>query len=83
MYLVAHTTRKPPRPANLFREEDNQKDSSMTQAMQEEADQVIPFLPTWHNLFANISRIFNRRHMPNNLLSHGRRLTYFMIANRV
>jgi hypothetical protein len=66
MYLVAHATRKPPRPANLFREEDNQTDSSITQVMQEEADQVIPLLLTWHNRSANISRIFNRRHMPNN-----------------
>jgi hypothetical protein len=66
MYLVAHETRKPPRPANLFREEDNHKDNSITQVMQEEADQVIPFLPTWHNLSANTSRIVNRRHMPNN-----------------
>jgi hypothetical protein len=33
--------------------------------MQEEADQVIPLLPTWNNLGANISRIFNRRYMAN------------------
>jgi hypothetical protein len=46
MYLVAHATRNPPGPANLFREEDNQTDGSITQVMQEEADQVIPFLPT-------------------------------------
>jgi hypothetical protein len=65
MYLVAHATRKPPRPANLIREEDNQTDSSITQVMQEEADQVILLLPTWHNLSANISRLFNRRHMSN------------------
>jgi hypothetical protein len=83
MYLVAHATRKPPGPENLFREEDNQTDSSITQVVQEEADQVIPFMPTWHNLSANISRILNRRHMPNNLLSHGIRLTQCMIANRV
>jgi hypothetical protein len=56
---------KPPIPANLFREEDNQTDSSITQVMQEEADQLIPFLPTCHNLSVNISRIVNRRHMPN------------------
>jgi hypothetical protein len=66
MYLVAHATRKPPRPINLFREEDNQTDNSITQVMQEEADQVITLLPTRHNLGANISSIFNRRHMPNN-----------------
>jgi hypothetical protein len=65
MYLVAHATRKTPRPANLFIKEDNQTDSSITQVMQEEADRVIPFLPTWNNLSANISRIVNRRHMPN------------------
>jgi hypothetical protein len=65
MYVVAHATRKPPRPANLIREEDNQTDSSVTQVMQEGVDQVIPCLPTWHNLVANISRIVNRRHMPN------------------
>jgi hypothetical protein len=65
IYLVAHVTRKPPRPENLFREEDNQIDISITQVMQEEADQVITFLPTWHNLSANISRIVNRIHMPN------------------
>jgi hypothetical protein len=57
MYLVAHATRKPPRPATLFREEDNQTDSSITQFMQKEVDQVIPFLPTWHNLSAHISSI--------------------------
>jgi hypothetical protein len=66
MYLVSHATRKPPIPANLFIEENNQTDSSITQIMQEEADQVILLLPAWHNLSGNISRIFNRRHMPNN-----------------
>jgi hypothetical protein len=76
MYLVAHATRKPPRTENLFIEEDNQTDSSITQFMQEEADQVITLLPTWHNFSANISRIVNRRHMPNNCLSHGSRPTY-------
>jgi hypothetical protein len=65
MYLVAHATRKPPIPSNLFREEDNQTDSSITQVMQEGVDQVIPLLSTWHNLRANISRIVNIRHMPN------------------
>jgi hypothetical protein len=30
MYLVAHAPRKPPGPENLFREEDNQRDSSIT-----------------------------------------------------
>jgi hypothetical protein len=66
MYLVVHATRTPPRAANLFREEDNHTDSSITQVVHEDADQVIPLLPTWHNLSANISRIFNRRHMPTN-----------------
>jgi hypothetical protein len=66
VYLVAHATRKPLRPANLIREEDNQTYSSITQVVQEEADQVIPLLPTYHNLSANISRIVNRGHMPNN-----------------
>jgi hypothetical protein len=64
-------------------EGDNQTDSSITQFMQEETYQVIPLLATWHNLGANISRIFNRRHMPNDLLSHGSILTYCMIANLV
>jgi hypothetical protein len=65
MYLVAHATKKPPIPENFFREEDNQTDSSITQVMQEEVNQVITCLPTWHNISANISRIVNRRHMPN------------------
>jgi hypothetical protein len=65
MYLVAHETSKTPGPTNLFREEDNQTDNSITQVMQEDTDQVIPLLPTWHNLSANIIRIVNRRHMPN------------------
>jgi hypothetical protein len=83
MFLVAHATRKPPRPANLLREEDNQAYSSITQVVQEEVDQVIPLLPTWHNLSANISRSVNRRHMSNNLISHSSSLTYCMIANIV
>jgi hypothetical protein len=66
MYLVDHAARKPPRPENVFRDENNQTDSSITQVMQEEMDQVISLLPTWHNLSANISRIVIRRHMPNN-----------------
>jgi hypothetical protein len=66
MYLVYHATRKTPRPANLFREEDNQTYNSITQVVQEEADQMFRLLPTWHNLGANISRIVNRRHMTNN-----------------
>jgi hypothetical protein len=66
MYLVAHATRKPQRPENLFREEDNQTYISITQVMQEEEDQVIPLLPTWNNIGANISRVVNIRHMPNN-----------------
>jgi hypothetical protein len=65
MYVVAHTTRKPPGPSNIFREEDNKTDSSITQVMQENADQMVLLLPTCHNLSANISRIVNRRHMPN------------------
>jgi hypothetical protein len=65
MYLVARATRKPPRPKNVCREEDYQADNSITQVMQEEADQMVPLLPTWNNLGANISRIVNRRHMPN------------------
>jgi hypothetical protein len=52
-------TRKP------LREGDNHTDSSITQFMQEEADQVILLLLTWNNLGANISRIVNIRHMPN------------------
>jgi hypothetical protein len=65
IYLVSHARGKPPGPTNLFREKDNQTDNSITQVMQEEADQMIPLLPTWHNLSANASMIFNRRHMPN------------------
>jgi hypothetical protein len=83
MYLVAHETRKSPRPENLFIEEDNQTDSSITQVMQEETDEVIPLLPTWHNLSENIIRIFNRRHIPNNLICHSSRCTYCMIEYRV
>jgi hypothetical protein len=64
MYLVAHATRKPPRPANLSERGIIRQNSSITQVMQE-ADQVIPLLPTWNNLGANISRSVNRRHMPN------------------
>jgi hypothetical protein len=65
MYLVAHATRKPPRPANLSERGIIIKNSSITQVMQEEADQVIPLLTTWNNLCTNISRIVNRRHIPN------------------
>jgi hypothetical protein len=65
MYLVSRATRKPPLPANLIREEDNQTDNSTTQFMQEEVDLMIPLMPTWHNLSANVSRIVNRRHIPN------------------
>jgi hypothetical protein len=43
----------------------NHSDSSITQVMQDETDQVTLFLPTWHNLGGNISRIVNRRHMNN------------------
>jgi hypothetical protein len=66
MYLVVHATKKPPVPANLFREEDKQTDNSITQVMQEETYKVVPLRPTWHSLSANISRIVNRRHMLNN-----------------
>jgi hypothetical protein len=66
MYLVAHSKRKPPRPENFFREEDNQTDSSITQVIQAEADQVITLLTTWHNLCEHVSRIVNRRQMPKN-----------------
>jgi hypothetical protein len=81
MYLVADATRKPPGPTNLFREEDNQTDNSITQVMQEEVDQMIQLLPTWHNLIENVSRIVKRRHMSNDLFSHIIRLTYRMVAN--
>jgi hypothetical protein len=65
MYLVSHATGKPTGPPNLFREEDNNTDNSITQVMQEEVDQVVLLLTTWTNLSANFNRIFNRRHMPN------------------
>jgi hypothetical protein len=58
-------TPKTPKTSKPHEEGDNQTYISITQNMQEEADQVIPFLPTWHNLGANISRIINRRYMPN------------------
>jgi hypothetical protein len=64
-YSVAHATRKPPRPANLSERGVIRQNSSITQVMQEEADQVIPLLTPWHNLCTNISRIVNRKHMPN------------------
>jgi hypothetical protein len=83
MYLVARATRKPPGPTNLFREEDNQTDNSITQVMQEEADQMVPILPTWHNISANVSRIVNRRHMPNDWFSYSSRLAYHVVANSV
>jgi hypothetical protein len=54
-----------PKTRKALKEGDNQTDSSITQVMQEEMDQVIPFLPTQHNLGANISRIVNRRHTAN------------------
>jgi hypothetical protein len=66
VYLFVDATRKPQRPENLIIEEDNQTDTSITKFMKEEADQVIPFLPNWHNLSANVIRIFNRRNMPTN-----------------
>jgi hypothetical protein len=74
MYLGVHAKRKPPEPTNLFREEDNQTEHSITQVMQEEADQVIPLLPTWYKLSANIRRIFSRRHMPNYWFYHSSRI---------
>jgi hypothetical protein len=83
MYKVAHATSKPPGPTNLFREEDNRIDNSITQVMQDEADQTVPLLPTWYNLSANVSRTFNRRHMPNDRFPHIRRLMYRMVANVV
>jgi hypothetical protein len=64
MYLVAHAQSKPPGPTNLFREEDNYTYNLTTQVMQEEVDQVVPFLPTRNNLSENISSIVNRRHIP-------------------
>jgi hypothetical protein len=54
-----------PKTSKPLREGDNQTDSSITQVMQEETDQVILFIPTRHNLGENISRIFNRSHMAN------------------
>jgi hypothetical protein len=57
--------KKTPKTSKPLREGDNQTDSSTTQVMQEETDQVIPFLPTRHNLGENIIRIVNRRHMAN------------------
>jgi hypothetical protein len=65
MYVFAHATRKPPGPTNLFGEEDNQTDNSITQIIKKKADQMVPLLPTRHNLSANVSRIVNRRHIPN------------------
>jgi hypothetical protein len=65
MYLVAHAIRKLPRPTNLFSEEDNQTGKSIAQVMQEKMDQVMPIMPTRHDLCAEIRRIVNRRHMPN------------------
>jgi hypothetical protein len=38
MNLVSHATRKAPGPTNIFREEDNQTDNSITHIMQEKAD---------------------------------------------
>jgi hypothetical protein len=83
MYLLAHATRKPTGPTNLLREKDNQTDNSITQVMKKEVDQLVPLQPTWHNLSANIIRIFNRRHMPNEWFSHSSRIAYCMVANGV
>jgi hypothetical protein len=54
-----------PNTSKPLREGDNHTESSITKVMQEEMDQVIPFLPNRHNLGANISSIVNRSHMPN------------------
>jgi hypothetical protein len=83
IYLVAHATMEPKGPTTLFREEDNQKDNSITQVMQEEVDQMFPLLSTWHNLSANVSRIVNRGNMPNDWVSHISRLAYRMVASGV
>jgi hypothetical protein len=56
---------KPPRPANLSERGIIRNKISITQVMQEEANQVILLLTTWNILCAIISKIFNRRHMPN------------------
>jgi hypothetical protein len=52
-YLVADATGKSPGPTNLFREEDNHTDNSITQVMEEKADQMVPLLPNLHNLNNN------------------------------
>jgi hypothetical protein len=65
IYLVDHAIRKPPRLANLLEKGIIRQNSSITQVMQEEVDQVITLLPTCNNLSANISRIVNRRRMHN------------------
>jgi hypothetical protein len=54
-----------PRTSKPLREGDNHKENSSIQVTQEDANQTIPLLPTWNNLGANIIRIVNRRHMPN------------------
>jgi hypothetical protein len=54
-----------PNTSKPLKKGDNQTDSSITQVMQEEADQVIPLLSTWNNIGSNTSGIVNRRHMPN------------------
>jgi hypothetical protein len=83
MYVVAHATRKPPGPTNLFREEDNHIGKSITQIMQEKTDQMVLILPTWHNLGADFSRVVLRRHMPNDRFSHRIWLVYHMLENQV
>jgi hypothetical protein len=72
-----------PKTSKPLRQGDNQTDSSITQVMQEDTDQVISLLPAWHNLGANISRIVKRRYMPNDWLSHDSRLPYCIITNWV
>jgi hypothetical protein len=61
MYLVDHATRKPPRPENLS---ERGIIRHIVKSHKSCRRRWI-FLSTWHNLGANISRIFNRRHMPN------------------
>jgi hypothetical protein len=66
MYLVAHATRKPPGPTNLFREEDNHTDKiNHTNHVGGDGSNGSASSHTIHNLGKNFSRIVNRRHMPN------------------
>jgi hypothetical protein len=67
MYVIAHEIWKRPGPTNIFSEEDNQTDPthSINKVMREKANQVIVLLSTRHSLSANIHRIVNIGHMPN------------------